>query len=320
VDIDESPEINALIVEGSLIFAPHPTDKTHHRKFDAHYIFVSGGKMEVGTADFPYDSLITITMHGTISDPYLPLYGNKCIGLREATLDMHGAARQPTWTVLYETADAGSSTIKLNAPVDWVAGDVIAIASTSYDSREAEERTITAIVDADTATPLVTLDKPLAHKHFAATETYGTQQIDMRAEVGLLTRSVVYKGDDDHTVDNQYGAIIFIHSEGDDSLRARFSYTEFTQVGQAFKVGRYPVHFHLIGTVHESYAMGNAVHTSFNRAFTIHGNEYLRITDNVAYNCMGHTIFIEDGIERYNYIARNLVMMTKRSWSLLNTD
>lgn len=49
VDIDESPEINALIVEGSLIFAPHTTDKTHHRKFNAHYIFVSGGKMEVGT-------------------------------------------------------------------------------------------------------------------------------------------------------------------------------------------------------------------------------------------------------------------------------
>lgn len=93
VDIDESPEINALIVEGSLIFAPHATDKTHHRKFHAHYIFVSGGTMEVGTAEFPYDSKITITMYGTISDPYLPLYGNKCIGLREATLDMHGAVR-----------------------------------------------------------------------------------------------------------------------------------------------------------------------------------------------------------------------------------
>jgi len=39
---------------------------------------------------------------------------------------------------LYETADAGSSTIKLNEPVDWVVGDVIAIASTSYNSREAE--------------------------------------------------------------------------------------------------------------------------------------------------------------------------------------
>ena len=88
-------------------------------------------------------------MYGTISDPYLPLYGNKCIGLREATLDMHGAVRQPTWTVMEETAEAGSSTIKLRNPVDWVAGDEISIASTSYNAREAEQRTITAITNAD---------------------------------------------------------------------------------------------------------------------------------------------------------------------------
>jgi len=142
----------------------------------------------------------------------------------------------------------------------------------------------------------------------------------MRAEVGLLTRSVVFKGDDAHSKINQYGAILFMHSEGDDSLTARISYTEFTQVGQAFKVGRYPIHFHLIGQIHQSYVKGNAVHTSFNRAFTIHGNDYLRITDNVVYNSLGHTVFIEDAVERHNYIARNLVMETKRSWSLLNTD
>lgn len=40
VDIDETPEINAVIVEGSLIFAPHPTNKKHHRKFNAHFIMV----------------------------------------------------------------------------------------------------------------------------------------------------------------------------------------------------------------------------------------------------------------------------------------
>jgi len=201
VDIDESPEINALIVEGSLIFAPNVTDKTHHRKFHAHYIFVSGGTMEVGTAEFPYDSKITITMYGTISDPYLPLYGNKCIGLREATLDMHGAVKQPTWTVMKDTAEAGSSTITLNMPVDWVVGDEISIASTSFNSREAEQRTIKAITASDTY-PVLTLDKPLEYRHFAGTEEYGDKKIDMRAEVGLLTRSVVFKGEDEHTVDN----------------------------------------------------------------------------------------------------------------------
>jgi hypothetical protein len=35
---------------------------------------------------------------------------------------------------------------------------------------------------------------------------------------------------------------------------------------------------------------------------------------------MGHNIFFEDAIETKNVIKNNLVVSTKRSWSLLNTD
>jgi len=49
VDIDTSPKLKAIIVEGSLIFAPHETDPNHLRTFDACYIIVMGGYMEVGT-------------------------------------------------------------------------------------------------------------------------------------------------------------------------------------------------------------------------------------------------------------------------------
>jgi hypothetical protein len=56
--------------------------------------------MELGTAEFPYTSRLTVTMHSTISDPYIPIYGNKCIGLRYGTLDMHGVPKIPTWTVM----------------------------------------------------------------------------------------------------------------------------------------------------------------------------------------------------------------------------
>lgn len=56
--------------------------------------------MELGTAEFPYTSRLTVTMHSTISDPYIPIYGNKCIGLRYGTLDMHGVPKTPTWTVM----------------------------------------------------------------------------------------------------------------------------------------------------------------------------------------------------------------------------
>lgn len=66
----------------------------------------------------------------------------------------------------------------------------------------------------------------------------------MRAEIGLLTRNVKFRGDPGTSLTNEYGANIFLHSEGDDSLIGRISYIEMTDVGQGFKIGRYAVHFH----------------------------------------------------------------------------
>jgi len=55
VDVDSTPILNALIVEGALIFPPE-SDPTHLRTFDAHYIMVHHGYFEAGTEDFPYTS------------------------------------------------------------------------------------------------------------------------------------------------------------------------------------------------------------------------------------------------------------------------
>ena len=118
VDVDSTPILNAVIVEGSLIFPPN-NDPNHHRTFDAHYIFVKSGLMEVGTEEFPYTSKLTITMYGNKQSPEIPIYGNKCIAVREGTLDFHGAPRTPTWTELATTANAGATTITLNTAVDW---------------------------------------------------------------------------------------------------------------------------------------------------------------------------------------------------------
>ena len=113
VDVDQTPKLNLILVEGSLIFASHQ-DPNHHRKLDARMIFVNGGVMEAGTEEYPYSSKLTITMHGNISDPYIPIYGNKVIGVRYGTLDMHGIAKVPTWTVLDSTVEAGSNQITLS--------------------------------------------------------------------------------------------------------------------------------------------------------------------------------------------------------------
>jgi hypothetical protein len=108
VDVDRTPKLKAILVEGSLLFMPN-ANKDHERYFDAYYIFVKGGYMEVGTEEFPYDSKLTITMHGTVRDPYIPIYGNKVIGLRYGTLEMHGIKREPTWSLLDSTVLPGGT-------------------------------------------------------------------------------------------------------------------------------------------------------------------------------------------------------------------
>lgn len=142
----------------------------------------------------------------------------------------------------------------------------------------------------------------------------------MRAEVGVLSRNVVYQGNPVDSPETEYGATIFMHSPGDDSLTFRASDCEFRHVGQAFKLGRYALHMHMIGAVHTSYIKNNAVNQSNNRAVAIHGTRYLRILNNVSFETKGHNIFIEDAVETHNIITGNLLMKVMRSMSLLNVD
>jgi len=100
-----------------------------------------------------------------------------------------------------------------------------------------------------TSSPVITLDRPLEYEHFAQDQTFGADTISMRAEVGLLSRNVVFRGDPETSSANQYGAHIMLHSAGDESVVGRIENCEFFDVGQAFKLGRYPIHFHMIGTV-----------------------------------------------------------------------
>merc|ERR1711893_347239 len=122
--------------------------------------------------------------------------------------------------------------------------------------------------------------------HYAAIDYYGDDFIEIRVEVGLLSRNVVYRGDPETSATNKYGAHIMVHSPGDETSVGRIEYAEFTDVGQAFQLGRYPIHFHMIGTVHKSYVKNNSIHQTYNRATTLHGVHYLTVSGNVAYKAM----------------------------------
>lgn len=303
--------LKAVIVEGTLMFIDKPNENL---TFDARYIVVKGdnngeGNLIIGTETDPYDSgTLTITMHGNFWDSQLPDVGNKGIACMLCHLDIHGKPIEKTWTELSAPAAAGATEITVFGNLlDWKVGDDIVIASTDFHHEHAEQRTITEIVQSASTTVIkFNPDEPLQWYHHSGVETTKNWQgvntdFPMRAEVGLLTRSVRIQGDED-SVKDKYGAHMMMHGKAERGLRARIEYAEFTRVGQPAIIGRYPIHFHMNGDVSSSYVRGNAVHESYARVTTIHAVQYLRLHRNVGYNAAGHNFFFEDGIEQHNVL------------------
>ena len=103
-------------------------------------------------------------------------------------------------------------------------------------------------------------------------------------------------------------------------VTAHFNHVEVRHAGQAFRIGRYPIHFHISGDVDGSYVKGCSIHHSFNRAVTMHGINNLVVERNVFYNAKGNAFFMEDGIEIGNFIQYNLGIFVTSSTSTLNVD
>ncbi len=65
-----TPVLFTVIVEGNLVF------KDVDLTFDASYVVVRGGSVRIGTWKKPFQSKLTITMHGHKRSKYLPEFGN----------------------------------------------------------------------------------------------------------------------------------------------------------------------------------------------------------------------------------------------------
>ena len=342
-----TPVLKILLIQGGeLIFDDEKDGVQLHSE---HILITGGGKLQVGTEDQPYQHKAQIVMYGHVLSTELPLFGAKTLAVRNGTLDLHGKPIANTWTWLSTTAYAGNTTLYLkNTVADWEVGGKVVIASTSYSQRENEELTIVSI-GADKMS--ITVDPPLQYTHIAVTQMIHGRVIETRAEVGYLTRNVVVRGNKNsewneffencptdfdpgqfavqtcfngrfgaETIADQFGSQIMLHRGPRDKVIGRIEYIEVTHAGQAFRLGRYPIHFHLNGDVSDSYVRGCAIHHTFNRAVTIHGVDCLLVEKNVAYNILGHAYFLEDGIEQGNVIQYNLGIFVRASSSLLNVD
>ena len=343
-----------IIMGGSLIF-----DDMQDVSLKVQYIIItSNGTLQIGTEKAPFMHKATITMYGSVRSIELPIFGSKVIALRNGTIDMHGAPVGVTWTHLSQTANQGATQITLKEPVIWSVGSQIIIATTgnNLSQRENEVRTITSVNGNQ-----LTLDSPLNYTHLSVKRTVYDTDVFIQAEVGLLSRNVLFRGYNDDTWNSlytapacpdgfdpgvnavqtcflgrygaeigtdQFGAHIMI-SAGNmagttkftkEVVFGRFSNVELFHVGQAYRLGRYPIHFHMNGDMPSSYVKECAIHESFNRATNIHASNYITIESNIIYNIMGGAYFLEDGVEIGNTFKNNLAVFVVSSESLLNED
>ncbi len=288
------PQLGRITVEGTL--AVHPARDVDLIAREIHV----RGVLRIGTESEPHTRRFVLTLAGADPGAETGEVGNKVLAVFPGgTLDMHGAPRT-SWTRLGQTASAGAVTIALSEDVDWVAGDRVVIASTDFDPAEAEE----AIVVSRAGNSVI-LQTGLRHEHFGVVQSIAGRNVDQRAEVGLLTRNITVQGDSLSI--GGYGGHLIILQGG----VARIEGASFFRMGQAGRLGRYPIHWHLAGDVNGQYVRETSVWKTNNRCITIHGTDRAVARRNVCYDHQGHGYFLEDGAESGNTLDRNLGLVAR---------
>ncbi|HAH44030.1 G8 domain-containing protein [Gimesia sp.] len=272
--------------------------------------------LEVGQPDSPlpakYTALIRLHYIEGMNKETCPAI--VCCGGR---MDFHGAPLERTWVKLpYQTAKVGEARIVMPYPLPgWKVGDRIILSGTTRqfgyigtrhrkdgddnsvsDNPATEERVITKMRHwggFDSKLQIVSFDKPLKFDHLGSGE--------YRAEVANLSRNVIVESADP---DGVRGHTMY-HADSAGSI----SYAEFRHLGKRDTLGKYPIHYHLVGdTMRGSSLVGLSVWDSHNRWITVHGTQYLVVKDCVGYKSVGHGYFLEDGTEVYNIFDRNLAV------------
>jgi hypothetical protein len=289
------PALRSLTINGKLSFAD-----SKDLELTTEWIMVHG-ELEIGTEAKPHTRKATITLSDNIKgEDFGGMGGNdrsdRGIMLMGGTLNLHGD-RTNTWTKLSATASAGSTSIQVLNAAGWRAGDEIVLASTDFDPRQAERRTISAI-----SGNTITLDKKLDYMHFGKI----TFDVDERGEVGLLTRNIKLQASAD-AEQSFFGGHVMAMS----ASKMFVDSVEFNRMGQNLMLARYPIHWHLIGDAKGQYIRNAAIHDTYNRCVTVHGTNDLRIENNVTYNAVGHCFFLEDGAEHGNQFVHNLAIQIK---------
>ena len=219
-------------------------------------------------------------------------------------MDFHGAPLNHAWVKLGKDAAAHDQEISLDEAVTgWRVGDQIIVTATKYDDGESGTRR-----------PGQSASKSV-HRGAARSKSIAGARFDGRSAAGICPcgkRRISRRGGQSEPQCRR--RIGRPGGERGHTMYHRFSsgsisYAEFRHLGKENVLGRYALHFHLVGdTMRGSSVIGASIWDSANRWLTIHGTNYLVVRDCVGYESVGHGFFLEDGTEAYNVLDHNLAV------------
>jgi len=341
VVLDQNIVADSIIVRGTLRFDP-----TKDLTVTACSLIAEGkarlatdpkpeGRIEIGTEQTPFTKRVLITLTGGVctnishcscaATGHEMTDGNVMSSINGGVLDIHGTAAVGIgWNKLSATIQPGATSINLASPVNWPVGAQILITSSTTDPFQGETCTIASVTNGGLTVNLVA---GVTNMHTGVQQSYTrtgggrTWNLDLRAEVGLLTRNVTVQGDA-ASVTTGFGGHVMIMKSGSTLAgaadfipggRGYVENAEFYRMGRKTVVGKYPLHFHMLGEEGKGqYFKNNSIHDSYNRAIVIHGTESTLVENNFCYDHIGHGLMLEDGSERYNRITKNVVALTRR--------
>jgi cell migration-inducing and hyaluronan-binding protein len=286
------PALGGLSIDGKLSFSNNAD-----LELTTEWIMLHG-ELAIGTEAKPHTRKATITLTDNVKGEEVMVgMGDRGIMISGGTLNLHGSTTN-TWSKLSATANAGATSIQVLDAKGWKVGDEIVLASTDFDPRQAERRTISAIRG-----NTITLDKKLDYMHFGTI----TFDVDERGEVGLLSRNILIQASADAAEPPFYGG----HVMAMGASKMFVEGVELNRMGQHMTLARYPIHWHLVGDAKGQYIKNASIHDTYNRCVTVHGTNFLRVENNVTYDIVGHCFFLEDGIEHGNEFVKNLAIQIK---------
>lgn len=299
-----TPALRTLVIEGELV-----SDPARDVAITADGVLVRGGRLAIGTAAVPHRARATITLTGTTRAdlPGFPGFGSKVLGQVGGTLELHGRPVGRAWTRLAGgDVQPGARRLVLAEAPGWQAGDRIVVATSSPDPAHHDVAEIESVDGA-----VVTLRTGLRFAHFGAVRTVDGRAIDVRAAVGLLSRNVVVQGDANSEALRTGGHAMFM--AGAAGAAVRIAGVEFARMGQLNAVGRYPLHFHVMGDgCRTCYVRDSTVRDTIQRGLVLHDTRGVTVAGNVLFNTVGHNLVVETAETTGNVIDRNLALVNRQ--------